>query len=145
MEPLETYRMTTTFITGLFGSDSLAHLNVGLALYVGTQFILRTRRASSYALAVVALAEFFNELADRLIYRSWRLDDTAMDILATLFWPIVLYGVSKYRRRRWAIDQIRNDKVQRWMKSHYRLVWQGSGSERKQHLPKLAAATHRVA
>ncbi|WP_336963525.1 hypothetical protein [Sphingobium aquiterrae] len=89
------------------GSDTVAHINAGLVLYVGAQALFRTRRASIMALHVVIAAEIFNEAIDRLYFGTWRWDDTIKDVFATLFWPTMLYAISRYRRRRWAIDQAR--------------------------------------
>ena len=110
----------TTLITDYFGSDTLAHIHAGLAIYVGVQFLLRTRRASFIALNCVFVAELCNEVMDRIVYQSWRWEDTSIDILATFFWPVILYAVSRYRRQRWAVDQARNAKIERWFQSHYR-------------------------
>jgi hypothetical protein len=89
------------------GSDTLAHINAGLAIYVVTQTMLRTRRASIMALQAVIAAELCNEVIDRLYFGSWRWDDTIKDVIVTLFWPTVLYTLSRYRRQRWAINQLR--------------------------------------
>ncbi|MDF0541508.1 hypothetical protein PX699_04080 [Sphingobium sp. H39-3-25] len=89
------------------GSDTLAHINAGLAIYVVTQTMLRTRRASIMALQVVIAAELCNEVIDRLYFGGWRWDDTIKDVVVTLFWPTVLYTLSRYRRQRWAINQAR--------------------------------------
>lgn len=90
------------------GSDTVAHIHAGLALYVGAQMLFRTRRASIMALHVVLAAEIFNEIIGRLHFGAWRWDDTIKDVFATLFWPTMLYTVSRYRRRRWAVDQARS-------------------------------------
>ncbi len=86
-------------VTGL--TDKAAHLNAGLALYVGAQLALRTRRASLKALVFVAACEGANELLDFLFFGSMRWSDTLGDAAATLIWPACLTGLSHYRRTRW--------------------------------------------
>lgn len=82
-------------------SHATMHVHAGMALYLGAKFVLRTRRASAYALLTVIHAELFNELMDFLHYGSLRLDDTLADIALTLLWPVLDYGVTRYRRKRW--------------------------------------------
>ena len=41
-------------------------------------------------LSVVAAAEAFNEIMDRIFFGSWRWPDTTSDIVNTLFWPTVI-------------------------------------------------------
>ncbi|BBD99736.1 hypothetical protein SAMIE_1032370 [Sphingobium amiense] len=82
-------------------SHATMHVHAGMALYVGAKFMLRTRRASAYALLTVIHAELANELLDFLHYGSLRLEDTLADIALTLLWPVLDYGVTRYRRKRW--------------------------------------------
>lgn len=97
------YHHTIEAILAFTGfTDKAAHLNVGLALYVGAQFVLRTRRASLQALAFVAGCELCNETLDLLFFGDPRWADTLSDILATLAWPTTLFLLSRYRRERWA-------------------------------------------
>lgn len=86
----------------IFGmSDKLAHVHVGMAIFLIAQFVLRTRRGSGTALMVVIAAELFNEVMDRLYSGSWNWPDTLGDIVATVFWPTMLVLFSGYRRRQW--------------------------------------------
>ena len=87
-------------ITGM--SPEMAHINIGLAIYVMGQIIFRDRRGSYRALALVAAAELFNELLDAIYFGALRLDDTLMDMVLTFGWPVLLISVSRFRRNRWA-------------------------------------------
>lgn len=115
METLYAYQAAAHAIAQLAGSDTSAHVHAGMAIYVLVQFVLRTRRASLLALQLVLAAELANECVNRLQYGSWRLDDTCVDIVATMFWPLVLYAMSRYRRHRWASDQARAARFQAWI------------------------------
>ncbi|MFA5967668.1 MAG: hypothetical protein WC816_00230 [Sphingomonas sp.] len=92
-------------LTGM--SDKEAHINAGLLIYVGAQCMLRTRRASLQALMAVLACEGANEILDYLFFGDARWADTLGDIGATLAWPVVLFTVSRYRRRRWAFETAR--------------------------------------
>ena len=93
-----------TFLTVTGMTDKEAHLHVGLAIYVGVQLLLRTRRASFDALIAVAGCELANELMDYFFVGELRVMDTLGDIVATMAWPTVLFMTSRYRRTRWARD-----------------------------------------
>ena len=86
-------------MTGL--THPMAHLHGGLAIYVLMQFALRTRRASAIALQAVFGAEIINEIVQRGYYGSWRWEDSIADVLITVTWPTILYGLGKFRRTRW--------------------------------------------
>jgi hypothetical protein len=107
MDLVASYHACAERIAILMGSDTVAHLNAGLFIYMATQLILRTRRASAVALHFVFAAAVANELLDRLYFGSWRWEDTAKDLVATLFWPTALYVMGRYRRRRWSMDRLR--------------------------------------
>jgi len=107
------YHHAIDAVLGVTGfSDKAAHLNVGLALYVGAQFVLRTRRASLRALAFVAGCEFLNEALDLLFFGDPRWADTLSDIAATLAWPTTLFVLSQYRRQRFARTMV-HDRLRR--------------------------------
>lgn len=114
--------LTTQDIVDYFGSDALVHLHVGMAIYVGVQLLMRTRRASFVALHCVIAAAVMKEFYDRLTYGSWRWDDTKIDLLATVMWPLILHSVSRYRRQRWAVDQMRAQKIREWIAKHHRVA-----------------------
>jgi hypothetical protein len=82
--------------------DKMAHMQVGMGIYLIAQLVLRNRRASLDALTAVFVAELCNEVMDRLFFGSWRWADTLTDFAATMFWPTMVFAVGKYRRARWS-------------------------------------------
>jgi hypothetical protein len=42
-------------------------------------------------ITVVFIAALCKEIADRIVYESWRWHDTPYDVLATMFWPTMLW------------------------------------------------------
>lgn len=81
---------------------SLLHLHVGMAIYLGCQVLMGTRRGSLVAVFVTVLLAVFHELMNRIFHGSWRLADTSQDLVLTLFWPTMCYSVSCFRRWHWA-------------------------------------------
>lgn len=63
--------------------------------------MLGERRGSWIPVIAVLSLELMNEMMDLLYYGSWRLDDTGLDVVSTMFWPIGLVMVSRYRRAIW--------------------------------------------
>jgi hypothetical protein len=92
---------TEWIVSCLGNTHVLAHVHAGLVIYVVVQVITRDRRASTLGLICVAGAEFANEIIEAAHYGSMRWGDTLGDVAMTLFWPVVLHSVSRYRRRRW--------------------------------------------
>ena len=88
-------------------SHPMAHLNGGLIIYLGMQYLMGERRAALVPLLAVAFAEGLNESIEAAYYGSWRIDDTLGDIGWTLFWPCMLYAHARYRRHRWAMAERR--------------------------------------
>lgn len=82
-------------------SHQVLHIHAGLAIYLATQLVLGTRRASLAALGVVFCAELANELVDFSFHGQLIIADTIEDIIATLFWPSLLYVVGTVRRKQW--------------------------------------------
>ncbi len=74
--------------TGL--PDTILHIHAGLAVLMAARLLTRRSLGSFVPLSLVALAEAFNEVMDRLNFGSWRWDDTLSDIANTLFWPTVI-------------------------------------------------------
>lgn len=81
--------------------DPLLHMHAGMAIYLVSQMLLGSRRASWMALSIVLEIELFNEVMNYLYYGSWRWADTLQDIALTLFWPTMCVLAGKYRRWRW--------------------------------------------
>lgn len=74
--------------TGL--PDTILHIHAGMAVLMVARVLTRRSLGSFIPLSVVALAEAFNEVMDRLNFGSWRWPDTTSDVLNTLFWPTVI-------------------------------------------------------
>jgi hypothetical protein len=89
-----------TIVTGT--PDTMLHVHAGMMIYLGTQVLLGTRRASRYAVFTVLAAVGANEVFDWLYYGSWRWEDTLRDVVHTMFWPTACYTVGKFRRMRWS-------------------------------------------
>ena len=83
---------------GTGASDSLLHVHAGLAILFLARLISRRSLATPIPFLVVVVAEAANEIMDRLTYGSWRVQDTALDIVNTLFWPFVLMVGLRWRR-----------------------------------------------
>ena len=51
--------------------------------------------AAWWPLVLVTIAELANEVLDRLRVGSWRVKDTVQDIVNSVFWPAVLFGLAR--------------------------------------------------
>lgn len=80
-------------------ADSLLHVHAGMAVLLLTRVLTGFRLSTPVPLAVVAFAELANEVLDRMHYGSWRWDDTALDIVNTMFWPTMLFIGLRLRDR----------------------------------------------
>lgn len=74
--------------TGL--PDALLHVHAGMAILMLARLITRRSLGTFIPLSLVAAAEAGNEILDRINFHGWRLDDTMLDIVNTLFWPTVI-------------------------------------------------------
>ena len=92
---------TEAFVAFVDAPRSLIHVHVGMAIYLGCQFLMGTRRGSLVAVSVTVALAVFHELMNRLFYGSWRIEDTSADLLLSLFWPTMCYAVSIFRRWSW--------------------------------------------
>ncbi len=103
MDYVALYQQVIGWVVGQFGNDKLAHVIVGLALWLGSAGALRKSWHSLPPLAILAVAETINECLDRIAYGSWRWSDTSMDIAATFACPLFLllgrYGASLFLKR----------------------------------------------
>ena len=73
---------------------STLHVHVGMVIWVGCVLIAGDVGAI-WPLAAVIAAELFNEALDRLRNGDWRLPDTLSDIVNSIFWPVVLFGLAR--------------------------------------------------
>lgn len=96
---LSHYRQLTNAIeTSTGASDSLLHLHGGLAILFLARVVTRRSLATWTPFLFVLAAALLKELADRLAHGSWRMPDTAFDIINTIFWPLVLMIGLRWRR-----------------------------------------------
>ena len=77
------------------GHDKFAHMCAGLAVWLLAAVLLRRPTTSILPLIVVIIAEAVNEAVDRIAHGSWRWADTRLDIVATLFWPLLIALVQR--------------------------------------------------
>jgi hypothetical protein len=92
--------LVTAIGDGTGASDSLLHVHAGLAILFLARLITRRSLATPVPFLVVVVAEVGNEIMDRLTYGSWRVADTGLDLVNTLFWPFVLMVGLRWRRAR---------------------------------------------
>jgi len=83
---------------GTGASDSLLHVHAGLAVLFLARLVTRRSLATPVPFLIVVAAAIGNEIMDRLSYGGWRLQDTAFDVINTLFWPFVLMVGLRWRR-----------------------------------------------
>jgi hypothetical protein len=91
-------QLIATIGDGTGASDSLLHVHAGLAILFLARLITRRSLATPIPFLVVVVAEAANEIMDRLTYGSWRVADTGLDVINTLFWPFVLMVGLRWRR-----------------------------------------------
>lgn len=78
--------------TGL--DHATLHVHVGMAIWV-MGVVVAGDIAAVWPLGLVIVAELANEVLDRLRVGSWRVADTAQDIVNSILWPCVLFGAAK--------------------------------------------------
>ena len=81
------------------GPDKFVHVQVGLAIWCLSAWILRRPLGSRAPLAVVIAAEVANEIMDRHYTGSWNWPDTLGDAASTWFWPVTLFLLLRFSRR----------------------------------------------
>lgn len=78
-----------------FGLDhATLHVHVGMAIWVACVAIAGDIGAV-WPLVVVIAAELLNELLDRLRVGSWRIADSTQDVVNSVLWPVVLFGLAR--------------------------------------------------
>jgi hypothetical protein len=85
---------------GTGAPDSLLHVHAGMAVLLAARLITGRSLATPVPFAVVCAAEFANEILDRINHGSWQWTDTSLDVVNTLFWPLVLMLGLRIRRSR---------------------------------------------
>ena len=78
--------------TGL--DHATLHVHVGMVIWVAAVVVARDMGAV-WPLALVVAAELVNEVFDRLRTGSWRWRDTLQDIVNSVLWPVVLFGLAR--------------------------------------------------
>lgn len=97
----ELYESITQLLSDETGaSDSLLHVHAGMAVLLVARVATGRSLATPIPFLVVLVAAIANEIMDRLTYGSWRWWDTSLDLLNTLFWPLVLMIGLRVRRAR---------------------------------------------
>jgi hypothetical protein len=85
---------------GTGAPDSLLHVHAGMAVLLVARLITGRSLATPLPFAIVCAAELTNEVLDRINHGSWLWADTSLDIVNTLFWPLVLMIGLRVRRSR---------------------------------------------
>lgn len=80
------------FLTLLFQyrADKMAHLTVGLLLWLIAAIVLRRPLGSWQPVLLVLLIELANETIEALYMPGWSMPDTLGDIASTLFFPVAI-------------------------------------------------------
>ncbi|VXC90112.1 hypothetical protein [Sphingomonas sp. AX6] len=87
-----TYQQWSLWIgdgTGL--PDTILHLHAGMAIFLIARVLSGRSLGSWLPITIVLIAALGKEVADRFVYGSWRWYDTPYDVLATMFWPTMLW------------------------------------------------------
>lgn len=79
-------------------SDDLLHVHLGLAIFVVTALLLRRRMRSILPFAIVAAVALTNEVVDYAISEPWSATRSALDVVNTIFWPLVLFLLARRGR-----------------------------------------------
>ncbi|HCO08131.1 MAG TPA: hypothetical protein DIT34_07455 [Acinetobacter ursingii] len=77
------------------------HIYVGLLVFFYVAFLDKRQLKSIWALFAVVLtaigAELLDARDDLINYGYWRFDASLHDILNTIFWPLVLWLIAKFK------------------------------------------------
>lgn len=93
MDLLQDYETTISWLVSLCPEpDKFAHTYAGLAIWLVAALLLRRPLRSGWTLVPVIALELANETVDWLARGSWFWPDTARDLAATWFWPLVLFA-----------------------------------------------------
>ncbi len=85
---------------GTGAPDSLLHMHAGMAVLLAARLITGRSLATPIPFAIVCSAELANEVMDRINNGNWLWADSSLDIVNTLFWPLVLMIGLRARRSR---------------------------------------------
>lgn len=76
-------------------SDDLLHVHMGLLIFVAAALLTRRRMRSWIPLATVALFAMANEVIDYFGPDPWNDGLSALDLVNTLVWPLVLFLLAR--------------------------------------------------
>jgi hypothetical protein len=108
MQRYASYKEEITVYTGM--TEDLLHVHLGLAIFVVTALLLRHRMRSPWPLAVVAIISLVNEVVDYLTHEIWEWQPNVLDLLNTLFWPMVLFLLAR-RGKHPRGDKVKNSAI----------------------------------
>lgn len=96
---IEFYRPLSGEIGAMTGaSDSLAHVHGGMLILFIARILTRRSLATWTPFLIVLAVALAKEGADRIAHGVWRMPDTTLDIVNTIFWPFVLMIGLRWRR-----------------------------------------------
>lgn len=100
MNPIELYGRLIAWVgDGTGAPDTILHIHAGMAVLLFVRVVTGRSLATPWPLLAVYLAEFANEVFDRINHGQW-MPDTTSDVLNTVFWPTVLFIGLRIRRAR---------------------------------------------
>jgi hypothetical protein len=79
------HRFITWIGDGTGAPVSILHVHAGMAALLPARLIMGQSLATPISFAVMCVAEFANEILDRLNHASWHGADTSLDVANTLF------------------------------------------------------------
>lgn len=81
--------------TGL--ANTILHIHAGMLILCLARILLRHRLGSMLPFLSVVALELINEIIDYSNHGSWRWHDTSVDVISTLFWPLVISLAARIR------------------------------------------------
>ena len=84
-----------SLIHTLGAQEDLLHVHAGLLLFVASALLLRQRMRSPWPLAIVIFFALLNELLDYSSTRPWNGPLSALDVVNTIIWPLLLFLLAR--------------------------------------------------
>lgn len=78
-------------------SDPELHVHLGLCVYLAVMILSRLSARSPWPLLATILVEAINEYLGMRFTGTWNWPDTRLDILYTLFWPILIFVAARLK------------------------------------------------
>jgi len=101
----------------LFNPTS-ADVHVGMIIYLAGLVLLPSRRASSFALATVAIYAAVSACSAAQFASTGSLAVLMRNFGTPLLWPALSFGVSKFRKVRWSSRFVWNEKAPNFLHEH---------------------------